>query len=64
MLILLALRNSYNIISVLNKVDNYNIDSIGIVKPRILAKNELIILNENEETGEIIWVKKKERNII
>lgn len=66
LLILLALRNSYNIISVLNKVDNYNIDSIGIVKPRILAKNELIILNENEETGEIIWVKKtgKKYNLI
>lgn len=57
--VLLALKNSYNILTVLTQLENLRIDNIGILKPRVVVKDLPILLDTNENDGEIIWVKKE-----
>lgn len=58
--VLLALKNSYNIVSVMKKLDKCKIENIGIIKPRILVKLSLNSI-EDEEMGDIVWVKKEQK---
>lgn len=64
--VLLALRNSFNIITVLKYLENCEVKDIGIIKPRILSQNISISIGMDEEKGEIIWAKRegKKYNII
>ena len=61
--VLLTLKNSYSIITVLKMLENCNIEDIGIIKPRILLKNPTTVIDLKDE---IIWSKKngKKYNII
>lgn len=60
--ILLAQKNSYNILSVLTQLKTCVVKNIGILKPRIMAENFMMDVIKGIE-GEIVWVRKEGKDI-
>ena len=63
--ILLALKNSHNILSILTQLKTCVVKNIGILKPRIMAENFAMDAVRGIE-DEIVWVRKdgEEINVI